>query len=792
MDVIRKPNWRALLLPLLLGILTLAVFWPALDNDFTRFDDGAYVVHNPHVLDGLSRAGLAWAFRTGAEANWHPLTWLSHMLDVQLFGLNPRGHHLTSLLLHAANTVLLFVLLCRLTHARWRSAFVAALFALHPLHVESVAWVAERKDVLSTLFFLLTLWAYARYAGALRPASTSLASPGSADLELEPTSPGQPGPPVAESQSKNQPSTLATFLALDQRDSTPAYWLALGFFALGLMSKPMLVTVPFVLLLLDYWPLRRLKGFSPGENSGAEAAGLGSEVHTQPARQRTLAELFREKLPFFALSVLSCVITLLVQAKARYLHLSFTSKISNALVSYWLYVEKFFWPVDLSVYYPHPQSLHTGPAWPAWAVLLAVASLAAVSVGALLRLRRNPWLAMGWFWFLGTLVPVIGVVQVGGQAMADRYTYIPSIGFFILAVWGAAAACAARRWSRWTVALAGVAALAVLSALTHKQLRFWRDDFTLFSHALEVTPRNAVAWYHTGWVLADQGKTDLAVERFRKAVALAPSYAAPYVDMGLLLEKAGKTNEALEMARLACRADPTAARYQNHLGTLLWQLGQKDEAILAYETAVRCEPDYADAQYNLGSCLAALGRWPEAAGHLAAAVRLKPDDAEMRGSLGSALLRLGRLSEAEPQLSAATRLCPTNGEAQLNLGVVLMQQNRLDEALPRFREAVRLEPDSAAALNGLAWLLATSPRPEVRNGAEAVRLAERACQLSGGTDPRSWSALDAAYAEAGRFPDALRAAEKARYLATAAGRQDLADAAEARLALYRNQQPFHQ
>lgn len=752
MDGIHKSNRRALLLSLLLGMVTLVVFWPALDNDFTRFDDGAYVVHNPQVLKGLSWAGTTWAFRTGSEANWHPLTWLSHMLDVQLFGLNPRGHHFTNLLFHTVNTVLLFLLLWRLTTARWRSAFVAALFALHPLHVESVAWVAERKDVLSTFFFLLTLLAYARHANTR-----------------------------AECQMSS-----ATFHA------SRFYSLALLFFALGLMCKPMLVTTPFVLLLLDFWPLRRVKCSS--SNEGLALGGSGSEVEApvDPAMQRTLRELLWEKMPFFALATISCVITLLVQVKARYLGLTLTSRISNAIVSYWLYLEKLFWPVDLAVYYPHPQTVHGGPAWSAWEVLLAVSLLVAISLVALVRFRRSPWLTTGWFWYLGTLVPVIGLVQVGGQAMADRYTYIPSIGLLILVVWGAAEACAARQWLRWALPAAGVAALAILSVVAQTQLRYWKDDFTLFSHALEVTKGNSVAYYHTGWVLADQGKTDLAMERFRQAVAISPSYAAPYVDMGLLFEKAGRTNEAVEMARLACRAAPTAEQYHNHLGTLLWRLGQKDEAIHAYEAAVRCRRDYTDAQYNLGTCLTDVGRWSDAVGHLAAAVRLTPEDTETRTSLGEALLRLGRLSDAEEQFNTLARLCPTNGEVQLKLGVVLLQQYKLDDALPRFREAVRLEPGSVEALNGLAWLLATHPRAEMRNGAEAVRLAERACELSGGKDARFCSTLDAAYAEAGRFPDALRTAEKARDLALAAGRKELADAAQARLALYRKQQPFHQ
>ncbi len=770
MEGIRKRNWWALSLSLLLGAVTLAVFRPALDNDFTRFDDGAYVIHNDQVLKGLSGEGILWAFRTGAEANWHPLTWLSHMLDVTLFGLNPRGHHLTNLLFHATNTVLLCLLLYRLTGAQWRSAFVAALFALHPLHVESVAWVAERKDVLSTFFFLLTLLAYARYAEASQLARRA----------------------ADESKIKNPESKIVELLALDPRGSPRAYCAALVCFALGLMSKPMLVTTPFVLLLLDAWPLRRLLLVRGSVSPGLTAEGAGLEGARPQTFSRTPGQLLREKIPFFALAAVSSVVTLLVQVKARYLGLTLATRASNAVVSYALYLEKLFWPVKLAVYYPHPQSVHGGPAWPAWQVLFALGLVGGLTAVVLLRWRRAPWLATGWFWFLGTLVPVLGLVQVGGQAMADRYSYIPSIGFFIAIVWAVAEAAAARRWLRWPAALAVMAVLAVLSVLTHRQLGYWKDDFTLFSHALDVTERNSVAYYHTGWVLADQGKSDLAMERFRKAVAITPGYAAPYVDMGLLYEKAGQTNEAVEMARLACRADPKAEKYQNHLGTLLWRLGQREEAIRAYEAALRCRADYVDAQYNLGTCLGEMGRWPEAVGHLAAAVKLRPEDPEMRASLGSAFIKLGRFPDAEEEFNTVARLSPTNGEAQLKLGVLLMRQNRLDEALAHYREAVRLEPQSAEALNGLAWLLATHPRADARNGAEAVRLAEKACELSGGRDARFWTSLDAAYAEAGRFPDAVHTAEKTRDLALAAGRQDLAEAATARLALYRRQQPFHQ
>jgi tetratricopeptide (TPR) repeat protein len=609
---------------LLLAAITFGLYAPVREHAFVHYDDTGYVVDNARVQAGLSWAGVRWAFATGHASNWHPLTWLSHMLDVEWFGDHAGGHHLTSVVLHCVNSVLLLLLLAGMTGAAWRSAFVAAAFAWHPLHVESVAWVAERKDVLSTLFGLLCLWAYA--AHARRRGSTGTAR------------------------------------------RTPFHWLALAAFALGLMSKPMLVTWPFLMLLLDAWPLRRPEA---------------------PRR------LLLEKLPFFALSLASCIVTFVVQSRggavASLGGFPLPNRAANALVSYLRYAGKTLWPVDLAVLYPNPGR------WPAWLVLLAAAFLVGVTIAVLRRRKELPFLAVGWLWFVGTLVPVIGLVQVGIQSMADRYTYVPLIGSMTAVAWGAGAL--AQRWSaaRPALAAAGAAALVAWVLGTRHQIGFWKDSESLFRQTLAVTTNNHLALNNLGSFLSRQGRHGEAKELYRASLAIHPEYADAHNNLGRALADEGDLQEAIEHYRAALRADPELVEVHNNLGNALSETGGLDEAIEHYELVLRQQPDHADAHNNLGIALVRKGRADEAVEHFRAAIRLRARYAGAHGNLGNAFAALRRFDEAIAEYETALEIEPTDAETHNNLGNVLVEKGELGEAVGHYREALRLRPDNPEA-----------------------------------------------------------------------------------------------
>ncbi len=831
---------RTVLVCVALAAVTLAAFAPMAGNGFVSYDDPDYVTRNPHVLGGLSWPSVVWAFQSGYAGNWHPVTWLSHMLDVQLWGLKPAGHHLTSLLLHAANAVLLFLVLRRaaggfnvehptsnIQHPAanleprtsnleprtslaldprrstldahpstldpcWACALVAALFALHPLHVESVAWIAERKDVLSGLFFLLTLWAYVRYAEGRRQ--------------------------KAEGRRKNAECRTPFAQPTSSFCIHPSafYFFALVCFALGLMSKPMLVTLPFVLLLLDYWPLGRMqKEEGRMQNGEADHATRNTQHATLHRSTTPPLRLVLEKLPFFALAAASCAVTFVVQRGAGAVNsletLPLEFRISNALISYVRYVGKLVWPAELAVFYPAPTE------WPAGYVAVAALVLAGVTALALRCARRAPWFAFGWFWYLGTLVPVIGLVQVGMQSMADRYSYLPLIGLFVAAVW--AGADAAGRWPRsrgWLAAGAG-AALVACGALTWRQTGHWRDSASLFTHALAVTRDNFVAHNNLGVMLLDKDQTAAAEEHFAEAVRIKRNYpealgnlalcrvkqgrmaeatellerslqgratADVWYNRGLLEEKQGRLAEAQHYYEEALRLRPEHAQSHLTLGILLAAQNRGQEALAHFQAAVRGAPDNADAHFNLALALNNKGDYAGAAAQYAEVCRLQPDDLEARRNLGTTLLVAGKTAEAAAQLQEVLRTKP-DAPTHHRLALALDSQGQVGEAAGHYREAVRLSPDTPLYLNDLAWFLATNPKAELRDGAEAVRLAERARDLSGGKQALCWGTLDAAYAEAGRFTDALAAAAKARDLAQAAGQTDIAHQAEERMALYR-------
>ena len=699
-------------LALCLAAASLAVFWPVFSNDFVGYDDPIYVADNYHVKTGLTWANLGWAWTTGYAANWHPLTWISHMIDVELFGLNPAGHHATSLVLHTANALLLFLLLVRLTRAPGASFFVAALFALHPLHVESVAWISERKDVLSAFFFFLTLLAYTNYAKATGEQRMANGKP----AHVQPS-------PVA---GRRSPFALGW------------YFLALALFAMGLMSKPMLVTVPCVLLLLDIWPLGRVP-----------AGALLSH-------RTWLFRLALEKVPFFCLAIISSIVTVLVQREGHAVDLVLPGGLRavNVVVSYTKYLSKAFWPRHLAAYYPHPAAFSAQ--WPVWAVGLAALGLGAISVVAVRRLSRQPWLGVGWAWYLGTLAPVIGLVQVGSQAMADRYTYIPLIGIFMIVAWGTKEIFGCGRVSRCLPFIA-ICALLACGIVSRRQAGFWRNKRALFEHAAAVTSNNAMAHSCLGADYAENGDFKRAVEEFQTALTTAPWLADAHQGLGAVWESLGKTNEAIREYRAAADLRPWYNLPHKRLAAVYWALGQPSNAL-----------------------------W-----HCSEAVRLMPEDFQERINLGGMFWGGGRREDAARQYRIAVNLYPGRPVGHYNLGFALSGLGRLGEAEREFAEAVRLDPDYREALAKLARLLATGPAPELRNGVEAVRLAEHACQLSGNKDLNLRAILDAAYAESGRFADAMAAAEQTRELALAAGNRDGAAAADWRLARYRQGRPLH-
>jgi tetratricopeptide (TPR) repeat protein len=641
----RTSVWAAVLLPCLVA----AVYGRVHDYGFVEFDDPGYVSENPWVRGGLTAAGVRWAFTTAHMWNWHPLTWLSHMLDVQLFGLDSGAHHLVNVAFHLANTLLLWALLLRLTRAPGPSLTVAALFAVHPLHVESVAWISERKDVLSAFFFLLTLWAYAAWVA---------------------------------------------------RGAWRWYAAALGCFALGLMAKPMLVTVPFVLLLLDVWPLERWSpplpcaaGEGKGGGSFAGAAGTtggrerrrrigGARAQTPaaaaPAATRLLA-LVAEKAPFFALSAAASVATYVAQNTQGAMDhsgaLPFGLRAANALVSYARYLILTAWPADLAVFYPY--DLHL----PAWQVVGAALALGLASAAVLGAARRHPYAAVGWLLYLGMLVPVIGLVQVGSQAFADRYTYLPLIGIFILLAWGGQSLVGARSVPAPLAAATAAAVVGACAAAAWAQVGLWSDGATLLAHAARVTRGNYLAHNNLGAALEAQGKIDEAIEHYRAALRIKPDYDHA---------RANLAHALLAGYERAVAANPEDAQAHYDLATVLRDGGRGEEAIRHYTHAVRLEPDHVQARTDLGGALVDAGRLEEAADQYRRALRAAPDDARTRFNLGSALARSGHWPEAVAEYRRVIALTPADAEAWGNLAMAHAALGQATQATAAQRKAVEL------------------------------------------------------------------------------------------------------
>jgi tetratricopeptide (TPR) repeat protein len=597
-----------------LAVLTWVVFGQTLWHDFVNYDDPRYVYENTKITSGLSLSGIAWAFTHIHSMNWHPITTISHMFDCQLYGVRAGWHHFTNVLLHALAAILLFLALQQMTGGPsrtgsiWRSAFVAAVFAVHPLRVESVAWIAERKDVLSGVFFMLTLLAYVYYARLPR---------------------------------------------------VGRYLLVALVFACGLMSKPMLVTLPFVLLLLDYWPLDRIKG---------------------QGWKRVL-----EKIPLIALSAVSSIATFLAQkgAVGETGDLPILERINNAVVSYVLYIWQMLWPMRLAVFYPHPENR-----LPLWEIVLSLLLLIAITATAIALRKTRAYFITGWLWYLGMLVPVIGLVQVGWQGHADRYTYLPQIGLYIAITWAVVDLTASWRYRRTILSTAALFAIAVLSWRTWVQTWYWRDSETLFRHALAVTTNNDVA--------------------------------------------------------------------ENNLGIVFLQQGKLDEAISLLQTAVALRPDNSPAHENLAKALLQKGQVADALVHYRKLLELQPDNIEVHNIVGT----------------------------------VLTQQGQIKEGVEEWQKVLMIQPDNGNAMSNLAWVFATSPDESLRNGTKAVQLAEEAMRISAGRIPIISRTLAAAYAETGRFSEAIQTAQRGIEVANSQGNSGLATELQGNVVLYQEQRPL--
>ena len=611
-------------------LINLAVYAAITSQGFVTLDDPGYVSENPHVLAGLTWSGVRWAWTTGMLANWHPLTWLSHMLDVQIFGAQAGWHHAVSLGLHAVNTLLVFALFLRMTGAVWRSACVAALFAAHPLHVESVAWISERKDVLSALFWLLASLTYVSYT---------------------------------------------------RRRSAGRYALTLGLFALGLLAKPMVVTLPIVLLLLDYWPLGRV-----------DVTRLGASVRS----------LYLEKVPFVALAALSGVITFLVQrqggAVSGLAALPLMVRVTNALVSYVRYLVKMCWPVDLAVFYPYDRAMSV------WLGVGALALLVAMSVLVIRASSRAPYLIVGWLWYLVTLLPVIGIVQVGTQAMADRYTYLPLLGPFVMIVWGLHALAARRVQLRTVFSAAAVVSILLCAVAARAQVAVWKDNETLWTHTLAVTRDNYRAEYAIGTILGQQGRPAEARAHFTEAVRLEPGFAEAQFNLGVAELTLGNPAEAEAHLVRALQVHPDDANTRYNLAVALVRQGKIDDAVVQYREALRLQPAFAIAENGLGFALQSRGRLDDALAHYNAAIRLDPALAEAYNNRGFVLAAQGKVADAIADFRAAITLKPDFEAAHMSLGIALGGTGRTEEGIRELQEVLRLNPSNAGAMRALEYL----------------------------------------------------------------------------------------
>jgi protein O-mannosyl-transferase len=777
---------------LILLIGTLAIYWPATSFDFVNYDDPDYVTNNPHVQGGVTTKGVAWAFHSIEAFNWHPVTWISHMLDCQIYGLRAGGHHLTNILFHCANSLLLFLFLTRLTQRRMVSFFVAALFAWHPLHVESVAWIAERKDVLSSFFGLLTILFYLRYL----------------------------------SSEKSE--------TMERRRAFAWYLGSLICFSLSLMSKPMLVTMPLLLVLVDYWKFVET----------AQEATLTHVLRGFLKQQR----VFIDKFPFLLLAVISGGLTVWTQAHGGAVISTETLPLATRAAN----MGKILWPSHLAVFYPYQI--------PKLGVTTVAATVGLILIsGATLWLHKRKYVMIGWLWFLVALVPVIGLIQVGMQGMADRYSYFPSVGLFLIAAMGLEEF--ATKWRKIKFATTGLAIIVLPACLvaTNRQLSHWCNSEALFRHAIEVTDRNHVAcnnlgtaleekgnvesaiqcyrkalefkpdhteahnnlgqalmnkgflaeaqvhfeyalqgnsnsyntYYNLGNALYLQGKHEAALTAFQKAISLNNHLPQAYNNRGCVLEAQGKHDEAISQFESALLQRPDYVEALNNLGATLLERGKPSNAVVRLKEAVRLKPGYADAHFNMGNAYAAM-KSPEAASEYQSALQLNPHHSQSHYKLANLLLAEGNTEAAAKHYRAALADNSNLAEAHYQLATILAARRETAEAIQHYEAAVRLKPSWVEALNNLAWLLATHPDSQFRNGVKAVELAASMVEITGTEDPSALDTLAAAYAETGRFREAAEVANKAVQSAKAQGEIRLAKEIQARLQLYRNSERYRE
>jgi len=758
-----RPTWEGRL-PLLLctGLVMLVavVFGRTLGFEFVNYDDNMYITENPVVQKGVTLSGLKWALTYGEIGHWHPLTWVSHMADYQLYGLQPWGHHLGNVLLHAATTVIFFLVLRKMTGSTWRSVTVAALWSIHPLRVESVAWISERKDVLGGTFFMLT---------------------------------------------------LAAYLGFVRHPSNSRYALVVILFALGLLSKNMLVTLPFVLLLLDYWPLQRLNW---KENSSA-------------------LPRIREKIPLFLLSLLSCVATFTFSTEKLSTHyqLPLWYRIENGVISIGFYLQKSFWSQDLSLHYAYQ---HTAEGYPLREICVITVLLIVVSSFALLFYRRMPWLFTGWFWFLGMLLPTIGLIQISTYAMADRYTYLPQAGLWIAIVWTVGSFGIALPRTRLLLGSLAIITITSYSALALNQASFWINSLKLWTHAVTCNPKSVVAQIHLGNALLGSGRSDEAAAAFKKAIAINASRSQMHGDFsnslslfaqvtfanyllttdqldkaldafkvamqinpdsvsanngyGACLLKLGETNGALSAFKNAIElgssndesnssnSDSQMGAAHNNLGTILLDRGDVLGAIEEFRQAITCWPDAPKPHFHLTEALVQQGQFAEVISEQLRYLKTIPDDPESLNNLAGALMVTGKPSEAAPIFERLLALQPSNVKAQNNYGLLLQANGRWVEAITHFSKTVELKPHDLDYVNNLAWVLATCPDPSLRDPLRAILLAGQAMSESGGNNPSFLRTLAAAYAAKGDYPNAQKNAAKALSLSQSQSNHPLTEA----------------
>lgn len=682
-------NYKILLI-FFIAALTFIAFGCIINNDFINFDDDLYIAENPFIKSGITAETIKWTFTAVVASNWHPLTLLSHTLDWSLFGSWAGGHHLVSLLFHIGAVLFLFLFLNKTTQQLWPSAIVAALFAVHPLRVESVAWAAERKDVLSMFFGMATLYAY-------------------------------------------------TFYVEDKKISK--YLLCFFLFVLALMSKPMMVTIPFVLLLVDYWPLQRWqKTYNPephktqvaaqqqknkkkkkGKSAAIPAEQTKTPIIVRNTKQVTI-ELLKEKIPFFILSIISSLVTIWAQDKGGSIvtidKLFFSERLSNAIVSYANYLGKIFMPVNLSVFYPY-QLVSS------WQLLGSVLLLIIITAGVLFFFKKAPFLITGWLWYLGTLIPVIGLVQVGKQAIADRYTYLPSIGILIMLVWGLLSLVPQKKPRKFVLApLSGVAIL-IMMILSWQYCLSWKNSITIFNHALETTKNNYLAHNNLGVALAETGNTQEAISHYRAAIEINPLYDSAIVNLGTLLAATGKNEEAVNYYLQAIKANPANAHAHTNLGAALSAMGKKEEAEKHYQQALKIDQAHVDAFYNLANLLAEQGRQDEAAANYRQAIAIKPGHSRAHYNYAELLLQAGNINRAIEHFREAARLDATSFKALNNLGVLLEKQQRHDEAIYYYQKALHLDPKHAGLHFNLGVALGNKGDLE-----KAVKHFEKALELN--------------------------------------------------------------